>query len=591
MRHLERIIVFTRELWPAYIFISVGSIIVALFTQAIPLLTKLGIDRITADLPSGTISTGFIIGVVVAIFVVDFGQNLVSNITGNRGDRMAAELRRLLSTRYYEHMLKLPQRYLDTEMTGTIINRLNRGVEQLTSYMQFFANNFMQLIISTFFTIGIVAFFAWPVAIVLLILFPLYAWLTAKSSPKWQKYQTKINKISDEASGGFAENVGQIRVVKSFSMEKAELHKYRSLLNKIMSTTRPQSRYWHTQDFIRRLVLGFLFLIMYLIIFVGTARGTYTIGTMVMLIQLIQLVRIPLFSVSFYVDMTQRAITNSKDYFAAMDEPVEHDTATTPLTVPKGAVTFDAVSFGYDTESDILKKLSFAIEPRSKVALVGESGQGKTTITSLLMRFYEVKSGSILIDGVDISTVSRHSLRQNISVVFQEPALFSGTIKQNIMYARPDATEADVIAAAQAANAHEFIMKLSDGYDSLIGERGLKLSGGQKQRIAIARAILKDAPILILDEATSSLDTKSERQVQQALEHLMKNRTTLIIAHRLSTIESVDKIITLKNGVVDETGAPEQLAHSGGIYAQLLELQNSSRLSAKKKLQKYDIAA
>jgi ATP-binding cassette subfamily B protein len=224
--------------------------------------------------------------------------------------------------------------------------------------------------------------------------------------------------------------------------------------------------------------------------------------------------------------------------------------------------------------------------------LVGESGEGKTTITNLLMRLYEPRKGTISIDGHDISGVTQSSLRANIGVVFQDPALFSGTIRENISYANPGASDAEIIAAAKAANADEFIEKFDKGYETEIGERGLKLSGGQKQRIAIARALLKDAPILVLDEATSSLDSRSEAMVQEALERLMRGRTTIIIAHRLSTIQSVDQIITLRGGIVDETGSPSQLAKSGGIYAQLLKLQNREPTErTKSQLKAFEIAA
>jgi len=303
-------------------------------------------------------------------------------------------------------------------------------------------------------------------------------------------------------------------------------------------------------------------------------------------------IRIPIFTISFLVDNTQRAIADSKDYFEIMSlEPrITDKEHATELNVKKGEINFNNVSFAYD-KKDVLKNISFDITPDTKIALVGESGEGKTTLTNLLIRLYEPQSGSITIDGQNILNVTQKSLRENIGVVFQDPALFSGTIYENISYANEKATEKEVIAAAKAANAHEFIEKFDKQYQTQIGEKGLKLSGGQKQRIAIARALLKNAPILILDEATSSLDSRSEGLVQEALDRLMHGRTTVIIAHRLTTIAHVDKIITLKNGRVDEIGTPSELAKTNGIYAQLLAISSKQGEIAKNKLKAYEIAS
>jgi ATP-binding cassette subfamily B protein len=338
--------------------------------------------------------------------------------------------------------------------------------------------------------------------------------------------------------------------------------------------------------------LNVIFLGVSVFVFVETAKGKYTVGQMVLLIQYAALIRLPIFSISFLIDSTQRAIADSKDFFEVMDEKPEiadHSEAKL-LKVSSGEITYDNVGFSYG-DVPVLSKLSFSIKPDTKIALVGESGEGKTTITNLLMRLYEPQTGRITVDGQNINDVTQRSLREQIGVVFQDPALFSGTIRENISYAKLNATHEEVVAAAKAANADEFVGKLEKGYDTEIGERGLKLSGGQKQRIAIARALLKDAPILILDEATSSLDSKSEAMVQGALVRLMKGRTTIIIAHRLSTIQNVDQIITLQKGTVNEIGSPDELAKSGGIYAQLLELQRGHTDSKEKRMKEFEIAA
>jgi ATP-binding cassette subfamily B protein len=497
-----------------------------------------------------------------------------------------------MSERYFKHMLSLPQSYFDTALTGTIINRMSRGITQISGFMQTISNNFLQFIFSTIFTLIIVFYYSWQVGVMLGILYPIFVYLTTRTSEKWQGYQKIINEEQDKASGRFAEAIAQVKVVKSFSQEQRELSIFSKHFSTAIKTTYPQSKYWHKQDIKRRLVLNLIFLAVYAFIFIETARGSYSLGVMILLIQYTQLIRIPIFSISFLVDASQRAVSNTRDYFEAMDtEPAITDRAgAKSLEVTTGEVAFSDVRFSYDTSSPVLKQVSFNLAADSKTALVGESGEGKTTITSLLLRLYELESGSITIDGQNIAEVTQSSLRGSVAVVFQEPALFSGSIRENIAYANPSVTNEQVVAAAKAANAHSFIVKFDKGYDAEIGERGLKLSGGQKQRIAIARALLKDAPILILDEATSSLDSKSERLVQEALEHLMRGRTTLIIAHRLSTIQSVDQIVTLRAGKVDEIGSPAELAATNGIYAQLLALQDGSEAN-KKKLKSYEMEA
>lgn len=593
MHQIARIIKFTKSLWPYYVSIGLFTILLAAMSQLQPLFTKGAIDQITKLIGGGHANVRLVAVFAVLIFLTDFGQTIFSNIAGYIGDIFSAKLRYAMSARYFEHLMKLPQSYFDNELTGTIINRMNRGIDQITDYMQMLSNNFLQFIFSTFFSLIIVFYFSWQVGLMLSLLYPVFIWLTTKTSTRWQGYQKQINKEQDQASGRFAEAISQVKVVKSYLQEGRELQLFNNHFVKTIKITHPQSRYWHTQDSLRRVVLNLIFLGIYTYIFVETARGAYSIGTMVLLIQYAALIRIPIFSISFLVDQTQRAMANTKDYFDAMDiQPtIIDESGAKDLEVKLGQVKFEAVQFGYDAAKPVLKGVSFELPAGTKTALVGESGEGKTTITNLLLRLYEVQAGTIKIDDQSIGSVTQKSLRDSVAVVFQEPALFSGTIRENIAYSQPKASDAEIKAAAKAANADEFISKFEKGYDSEIGEKGLKLSGGQKQRIAIARALLKNAPILILDEATSSLDNKSERMVQQALEHLMQGRTTLIIAHRLSTIQAVDQIVTIRGGEVDEVGSPAELATSGGIYDELLNLQKQQTESTKLKLKEYEIAS
>lgn len=643
MASLLRILRFTRSLSPYYTGIMVAATFVTLSGLAIPFLTGRATDVIVAAVngdADGAVVTVLLLA--AAVLGAELVGAVVSNIGGYWGDVMSSRMRNILSVRYYDKLLNLPQRYFDNTLTGTIVARLNRSINEIANFAKTVSNMFATLILTTIAVLAISAFYYWPLAVLLAVAYPTYLWLTALTSKRWQRLEGEKNEHVDIASGRFNEVVGQMRVVKSFTRERSELGLFTRHFDRTVDLTREQSQYWHRMDAIRRGVLALIFFGLYAMIFLRTVGGHLSIGQMVMLVQLMAMARQPVTSLSWVVDSAQRAIAGSKSYFEVMAlDPAQVARAHLPArparepapalagaaasagstqagaatnavassataasgptpaeaspAVPAGdldataMITFEDVHFGYDAEADVIDGINFRLAPGERVALVGESGGGKTTIVNLLLGLYTMRSGRIEVAGIDVGAGDLAALRSRVGVVFQDASLFSGTIRQNIVYGAPDATDEQVTDVARRANVTEFVRKLPDGFDTVIGERGMKLSGGQKQRIAVARAMLKDAPVLVLDEATSALDTKSERLVQAGLEDLMEERTSLIIAHRLSTIAGVDRIITLREGAIDEVGTPAQLAASGGIYAELLALQNSTRKADRKKLRSYDV--
>lgn len=595
MRDLLKIFKFSSSLKLYYIAITGFVIILSLLNLVNPFLIKWLIDLITEY------SGGQAVPFTAALFplglmlLASLAAAFLSNINGFIGDRMSVKLETLLARRYYEHLMTLPIQYYDSEQTGKITSRLERSIGGLSQLMNALSNNFIQFFLTTIVTLVTIGFYSWPIALLLLILFPLYIYITSLSSKAWQKYQKGINQNRDVANGRFVESIGQIRVVKSYVQELGELSFFKKRRQAIEDEARKQSTQWHYYDLLREIALGVIFTIIFGVIIAQALQGQYSVGTAVLLVTLANQARMPLFGANWMIESIQRAQADSKDYFEIMDMKPEitDDSLARTLKVKGGEVQFNEVVFAYNQGSNVLNKVSFTIPAHSKVALVGESGEGKSTIANLIVRFYEPQAGDILVDGHSVQDVTQKSLRQQVGIVFQDPSLFSGTIEENIAYGlgrRYSAKELET--AARMANAADFIAKLPKGYKTEVGERGVKLSGGQKQRIIIARALLKNPPILILDEATSSLDAKAEHQVQEALERLMQNRTTIIIAHRLSTIAGADMIIGLKGGKIAEQGAPDVLARQkGSIYAELLSLQTASTDKLKKKLKQFDIAA
>lgn len=500
MRLLGRILKTTSALWPYYLGIIVVSIVIAALSLLSPFILREATDSIVSAVTgSNTVDavTRTIIFLALALFIASLLNTVMTNIGGYIGDVMASRMRQILATRYYAKLLALPQKYFDNQVTGTIIARLDRSINGITQFMQSFSNNFFPMLITMVAVLIISAIYYWPLAILLAMLFPIYMWLTALTSKRWQKYEGEKNHEIDVANGRFAEVVGQVKVVKSFVAETRELADFGGRYGKTVAITRPQSGWWHRMDTLRGAALSIIFLAIHLLIFYRTLRGHFTIGDMVMLIQLVTMAQQPVYMMSYIVDSAQRAIAGSRDYFEVMAQQVEptankelvdatlaSDTPRisvgTPAALPAGepAMEFKNVTFAYEEGKPVISDVSITARHGERIALVGESGGGKSTLVNLLLGLYKPNSGSLAVCGVDVKDLTSEELRASVGVVFQDASLFSGSIAENIAYGRPGATREEIIEVAKKANAHEFISAFPEGYETVVGERGLKLSGG-----------------------------------------------------------------------------------------------------------------
>jgi ATP-binding cassette subfamily B protein len=601
MRSIFRIIQFTKRYAAWYIGMGVFVIFISLLSLVGPYISKLIVDAIVGQLNGKPAPGGYILTLLTIYVGSDIAITTFTAFGQWIGDLLSVRLQTYLSKRFYEHVLSLHIGYFDNEITGKIVNKLYRGISSITSFIQNMLNNFLPFFLTALVTIILLAHYSPVIAILLTILFPLYILISHSSSRSWMTIENQKNVIIDKSQGRVFESLVGIRVVKSFAAQAIELASFVKDRLFIESLATKQTREWHLYDFARRFALNVILFGIYSYIVYWTFHGRYTLGEMTFLLQLAQQARFPLFAMSFILGQIQETGAGSADYFTVLETSTQiRDVPNAKILrmkecgLNKPLISFTHVCFRYESGRNVLRDVSFSVLRGEKFALVGESGEGKSTIVNLFLRYYEPQEGTITLCDQDIQTVTQKSLHDQIAVVFQESLLFSGTIMENIRYGRPDANDAEVVLAAKAANAHDFIRRLADGYQSTIGERGVKLSGGQKQRIAIARAMMKNAPIIILDEATSSLDTKAELEVQKGLHELLKSRTAIIIAHRLSTIASANHILVLANGKVAQYGSHHDLlADKKGLYAQLVSLQ-ASLLKApsedtKEKLATFDI--
>ncbi|KKR51151.1 MAG: ABC transporter-related protein [Candidatus Curtissbacteria bacterium GW2011_GWA1_40_16] len=588
MKNIWKIIKISKPLHKIAAAIAVLILVTSLLELIPPIISKYIVDEILKQVQQQGGSLNKLIYLIMAGFILSFLGVVLTTASDRLGDHFAGEIRKFLTEKFYDKVLTLPQSYFDSEISGKIVNQLNRAIQTIQNFINGSTNFMLPTFLQSIFTIIVLAYYNVPIALLVAILFPIYLWLSYYSTKRWGEREVEKNKFEDLNRGRITEVISNIKLVKSSNSQLFEF-KYiaqnLTTINKIYAT---QSWTFHKFDFARNLSLILIILGISIVAFYNAFTGSITVGTLVLILQLVNQARRPLFAMSFILTNIQQAESGSKEYFEILALPSRENYKKLPTTakIKDATIEFKNVSFGYDKSREILKGISFTINKNENVALVGPSGAGKTTIVNLILKFYEPASGEILLKDKNYKRLQPQFVRNNIALVFQESELFSTTIAENVRYSKPNAETREIKDALKRANALDFVQNFPKGIETEVGERGIRLSGGQKQRIQIARAILKNAPILILDEATSSLDAKSERDVQIALENLMKNKLVIVIAHRFSTIQNARKIIVIDNGQIVDYGNPQELATKPGIYHDLLQYQIEGN---KKLLEKFEI--
>lgn len=588
MKNIARIIQISKPLHHLVAALAVLIVLASLLSLAVPLLSKFIVDEIMVKITSGEGDLSKLTILLAASLGLSLVSLVLTVVSERLGDHFQGKMRQFLTQKFYHKVLTLPQSYFDSEVSGKILNQLNRGIGSIYGFLNTSSNFIVPTFLQSILTVVVLAYYDVTIAVCTFILFPIYLTLSHYSTVQWGKEEVKKNALEDRTRGRIQEVIGNIRLVKSFLTERRELNFVEDNLTEINTIYARQSRAFHIFDFFRGLSLILILFIINLLAFYKTFMGSLSIGEMVLILQLVNQARMPLFAMSYILTQIQMAESGSKEFFEVMGlrSTEQFETSKESPLIENPTIRFEKVDFKYEQSETVLKDVSLTIGSKQSVALVGHSGAGKSTLINLILKFYTPTKGEVYIKNKAYSSLTAHEIRKNISLVFQENELFSSSIRENVAYGTPGSTEEDIVKALKLAHAYDFVQKLPKGLDSEVGERGVRLSGGQKQRIQIARAILKNAPILILDEATSSLDAQSEKEVQEALENLMHNKLVIIIAHRFSTIQNVDSIIVLNKGEIVDCGSPAELAQKEGIYKDLLTYQVEGN---KKLLASYEI--
>lgn len=555
-------------------------LIIAIVGFAVVALTNLAFTALLIPLIDdafATDSTKPIIWIPIAtalIFLVrSLGSFLGLYFTGSVGQQVVKVLRGEM----HEKLLYLPAEYYDSASSGQLLSKFSFDVERVTWATSKSIPILVRDSLTVISLLGLMIYLSWKLTLILFIASPLVYIAVAFATKRFRKLSHRIQASVGDITSIVEEAVSGHYIVKLFTAEKDQIDRFEVINDK---NRRNQTKFVAVKAVntpLVQLILGVAFAIVIYVAFLPAVKAGLTPGKFASFVTAVMGMLNAARKLTTINQILQSGIAASESVFKLIDQPVHKNEGTVEISSCQGHVEFDSVSFSYSSQDEsALENISLSAKQNQLIAFVGKSGSGKSTLVKLIPRFYDYQSGEIRIDGHRITDITLDSLRKNISMVSQDVILFNDTIENNIAYAMPDKSKQEILDAAERAHATEFINKLPNKFDTLVGDKGALLSGGQRQRIAIARALLKDAPILILDEATSSLDSESEYHIQQALKELQKSRTTFVVAHRLSTIEKADKIFVMDHGKVLESGSHADLISTDGAYSQLYQHQFSS---------------
>ncbi|HKB22133.1 MAG TPA: ABC transporter ATP-binding protein/permease [Methyloceanibacter sp.] len=581
-------------IWPAnrpdlrwrVVFALAALVAAKAITLAVPIAYKQVVDWLTGHASGAGTAAESALGLaaVPATLIVAYGVGRVLMVLFTQFRDIwftvvAQHAVRELAIRTFRHLHQLSLRFHLERRTGGLSRVIERGVNGVDTIVRMAVLNSIPTAVELLMISGLVAYyFGWIYVVVVLATVILYVWFTFAASERRIAIRRDMNDSDTEAHSKAVDSLLNYETVKYFGNEELEARRFDASIARYVKAAIRTYTSLGVLNTGQAIIFTAGTVICMLLAARDVTRGTLTVGEFVMINSILMQLYVPLNFMGMVYREIKQGLIDIETMFALLHEPAEivDQPGAKPLRVKKGEIKFENVSFAYDPERPILKNVSFEVPAGKMVAIVGPSGAGKSTISRILFRFYDISRGKVLIDGQNIKDVTQASLRAAIGMVPQDTVLFNDTVEYNIRYGRPDASPAEVREAARLAQIHEFIVTLPQGYDALVGERGLKLSGGEKQRVAIARTILKSPPILMLDEATSALDSHTEKEIQDALELVAQNRTSLVIAHRLSTVVHADNIIVLDHGEIVEQGTHLELLAKGGLYASLWARQREA---------------